>query len=176
MLGRRKEESPTIERAVRSVPVRILTSAGWIVGKLHVSNGWQLIDFMNHAQDFFTLEDTVLEGRPKVLPLFTLRRSAIQFVVVETDEDMDEGAPARNKVEHPVACLLQSGTLHGRIQITRSVRLADYLSKNSGFLVMREAHYHLKNPWEDRAVEHREPAVLLNPKAVVGISDFSAEA
>jgi len=176
VLGRKQRDEGTLERKMRAVPVRILTSAGWIVGKLHVYEGWQLIKYINHAQAFITLEDVILEGRPKVLPLFTLHRSAVQFVVVETDEDLAEPGQSQKLVEHPVACLLEYGTLRGRTHIMRGVRLADYLSKNDGFILVHDAHYHLKNPWEDRAVEHEESAVLLNPKAVIGMSDFVQEA
>lgn len=170
----RKRSKSDIEyghAAVKQVPARILTLAGWIVGKIHVAEDWRMVDFLDHAQDFFALADVILEGRPKVIPLFTLQRSAILFIVVETDEELGPAMAARNQVNHSVSCLLENGTLFGRIEITQGVRLSDYLSRHSGFVLVRDCHFHLQNPWEDRAIDHRETAVLLNPQAVIGVSE-----
>lgn len=175
MLKRRHESEVAKALEVRLVPGRILTQAGWIVGKLHVPEGWRLVNHLNKVQEFFSLADVILEGRPKVVPLFTLHRSAIQFVVVESDEPLEPDLPPRNPVDHSVQCLLQNGTLYGRMQITRGVRLSDHLSKNSGFLLVRDAHFQLRNPWEERTIDHREPAVLLNPQAVVGVSEAAQD-
>lgn len=157
------------------MPARILTQAGWIVGKLHVTEGWRLVNFMNNVQEFFSLADVILEGRPKVIPLFTLHRSAIQFVVVEDDEPLEPDPAPRNQIEHAIQCLLQNGTLYGRVEIMRGVRLSDHLSRNGGFMLVRDAHFQLRNPWEDRVIDHREAAVLLNPHAVVGVSDAAQD-
>ena len=80
----------------------------------------------------------------------------------------------RNLVEHPVSCLLENGTLYGRVNIMKGVRLSDYLSRRKGFVLVRDCHFRLQNPWEDRGIDHRELAVLLNPEAVIGVSE-SAE-
>ncbi len=176
MLRRRETDDDALlpGREVRLVPTRILTAAGWIVGKLHVASEWRMISYLNNAPEFFTLADVVLEGRPKVLPLFTLQRSAIVFIVVETDEDRMTDTPVRNGIEHAVSCLLQNGSLYGRLDVARGVRLSDFLSRAKGFVLLRDAHFQLRNPWDERSIDHREPVVLLNPHAVIGVSE-SAE-
>ncbi len=165
--------SPGLE--VRLVPARILTQTGWIVGKLHVAENWRMIDYLNHAPEFFSLADVVLEGRPKVLPLFTLRRAAITFIVVETEEDRTMDLPARDYVVHQVAWLMQNGSLYGKIEIARSIRLSDYLSKARAFVMVRDAHFQLRNPWDKRVIDHREKVVLLNPHAAIGAAEYPEE-
>ncbi len=176
MLKRRREDAEAARPPqVRQVPARILTRGGWIVGKLHVAEEWRLMSYMNNVQEFFSLADVILEGRPKVVPLFTVHRSAIQFLVIESDEPLEPDLPPRNPVEHSVQCLLQNGTLYGRMKIMRGVRLSDYLSRTGGFLLVEDAHFQLRNPWEDRVIDHREPAVLLNPQAVIGVSESAQD-
>jgi hypothetical protein len=162
-------------REVRLVAARILTPAGWIVGKMHVAADWRMINFMNNVPDFFSLADVIIEGRPKVVPLFSLHRAAIQFVVVETQPEKELDAGLRNQVEHPISCLLQNGSLSGVISVLRGVRLSDHLSRQKGFVILKDAHFHLRNPWENRVIDHREPLVLLNPQAVVGVSEWSED-
>ena len=161
--------------AVSLIPARIFTSAGWIIGKLHVGAELSMVDFLNHTQEFFSLADVILEDRPKVIPLFTLRRSAIMFLVVETNEGLEPALHPRNLVEHAISCLLQNGILYGRVNIMQGVRLSDHLSRKSGFVLVRDCHFRLQNPWEDRIIDHREPAVLLNPQAVIGVSEFAKD-
>ena len=86
-------------REIRLVPARIFTQAGWVVGKLHVAAEWRMINFINNVPDFFSLVDVVLEGRPKVLNLFTLQRSAILFIVVETAPEKEIDPGMRNQIE-----------------------------------------------------------------------------
>lgn len=161
--------------AVNLMPVRIFTQAGWIIGKLHVGAERSMVDFLDQTQEFFSLADVVLEGRPKVIPLFTLQRSAILFLVTETEEGLEPALLPRNLVEHAISCLLAHGTLYGRVNILKGVRLSDYLSRNSGFVLVRDCHFRLQNPWEDRAIDHREAAVLLNPQAVIGVSESAKD-
>lgn len=176
MLRKREVNMEASGRAgVNLIPVRIFTPAGWIVGKLHVGAERSMVDFLDHTQEFFSLADVVLEGRPKVIPLFTLQRSAILFLVLETEEGLEPTLLPRNLVEHTISCLLANGTLYGRVNITRGVRLSDYLSRKRGFVLVRECHFRLQNPWEERAIDHRESAVLLNPQAVIGVSESAKD-
>jgi hypothetical protein len=169
------DAEPTPVREIRLVPARILTEGGWLVGKMHVAAEWRLINFINNAPEFFSIADTVIEGRPRVFPLFTLQRAAIQFIVVESDPDKEIDHNARNQIEHPIACLLRNGVLLGRLNVPRGVRLSDFLSRQKGFLLLKEVHFHLQNPWEKRVIDHREPFVLLNSDAVVGISEWTED-
>ncbi len=166
-------EEPVQEtRDVRLVPARIFTQAGWIVGKLHVASEWRMINFINNVPEFFSLADVLLEGRPKVIPLFTLQRSAIQFIVVESEPEKEVDPGMRNQIEHPVSCLLVNGVLHGVISVIRGVRLSDHLSRLKGFVMVKDVRFQLRNPWEKRVIDHEESLVLLNPQAVVGVSEW----
>ena len=168
------EEEQIPESSVKLVPARVYTSSGWIVGKLHASADWSLANFLDHSPEFISLADTTLEGRPKVIPLFTLHRSAILFLVVETEEALESDKDPRNLLEHTVSFLLGNGTLYGRISVMKGVRLSVYLSRKSGFILVRDCHFRLQNPWEEQTFDHHEASVFLNPQAVVGVSE-SAE-
>ena len=113
--------------------------------------------------------------RNEDLPLFTLQRSAIQFIVVESPPEKELDAHLRNQIEHPISCLLQNGSLSGVIHVLRGVRLSEHLSRHKGFVMLKDAHFHLRNPWENRVIDHREPLVLLNPQSVVGVSEWIEE-
>lgn len=169
------DAEPVPTRQIRLVPARVLTQAGWLVGKMHVAAEWRLINFINNVPEFFSIEDVVIEGRPRVFSLFTLQRSAIQFIVVESDPDKEIDGNLRNQIEHPIGCLLRNGVLLGVLSVPRGVRLSDFLSRQKGFLLVKDVHFHLQNPWEKRVIDHREPFVLLNPEAVVGISEWTED-
>ena len=174
MFRRQEEDGPAqATRKIRLVPARIFTQAGWIIGKLHVAAEWRMINFINNVPEFFSLADVILEGRPKVIPLFTLQRAAIQFIVVETPLEKEIDPGMRNQIEHAVSCLLVNGVLHGVISVLQGVRLSDHLSRQEGFVMVKDVRFQLRNPWEKRMIDHEEPLVLLNPQAVVGVSEWS---
>lgn len=168
-----KDEVVPATRDIRLVPARVFTQAGWIIGKLHVAAEWRMLNFINNVPEFFSLADVLLEGRPKVIPLFTLQRDAIQFIVVETDLGKEIDPTMRNQIEHAISCLLVNGVLHGVISVLRGVRLSDHLSRQEGFVLVKDVRFQLRNPWEKRMIDHEEPLVLLNPQAVVGVSEWS---
>ncbi len=173
MLRRQEaDEKVQASRDIRLVPARIFTQAGWIVGKMHVAAEWRMINFINNVPDFFSLADVILEGRPKVLSLFTMQRSAILFIVVETEVEKELGAGGRNLIEHPISCLLANGVLHGIISAPQGIRLSDYLSRQDGFIQVKDVRFQIRNPWEKRMIDHEEPLVLLNPDSVVGVSEW----
>lgn len=167
-----QDEKAEASRDIRLVPARIFTQAGWIIGKLHVGAEWRMINFINNVPEFFSLADVILEGRPKVLSLFTLQRAAILFIVVETEPEKELGAAGRNVIEHPISCLLANGVLHGIISAPQGIRLSDYLSRQKGFILVKDVRFQLRNPWEKRMIDHEEPLVLLNPQTVVGVSEW----
>lgn len=172
MLGKRSaEKDEDLKRQFDLVPVRILTPTGWITGKLHVNSGWGVADYLEHTQEFFSLADVQLEGRLNTIPVFTLKRSAILFLVVEGDARFESHANHQNDVVHQITCLLTHGILHGRLSIMKGVRLSDYLSRHEGFVLVKDAHFRLKSSHEEREMDHREPAVLLNPQSVIGVSE-----
>ena len=169
------EETTSVEREIRLVPARIFTRAGWLIGKLHVAAEWRMINFINNVPDFFALADVVLEGRPKVVSLFTLHREAIIFIVVETEPEKEVDTATRNQIERPVSFLLHNGVLHGTMSVLRGVRLSDHLSRQKGFVLLKDAHFKLRNPWEKHTIDHQEPVVLLNPDIVVGVAEWLEE-
>lgn len=172
---RRQDEDEKVQasRDIRQVPARIFTQAGWIVGKMHVAAEWRMINFINNVPEFFSLADVILEGRPKVLSLFTLQRSAILFIVVETEPEKEiNAAGGRNLIEHPISCLLANGVLHGIISAPQGIRLSDFLSRQKGFIQVKDVRFQIRNPWEKRMIDHEEPLVLLNPDTVVGVSEW----
>ncbi|PCJ66175.1 MAG: hypothetical protein COA73_01635 [Candidatus Hydrogenedentota bacterium] len=163
--------APAQSKPYLAVPVQVLTSAGWIVGKLHIQKGWNIVNVLEHSTDFLTMTDVILEGRPKVIPLFTLRRDAILFMKVEIRVSPPALQGPRHRVEHSVSFVLHNGSLYGKIEIPTGVRLSTYLSRHKGFLIMQDCHYRIHNPWEKRVIDHTENQLLVNPDAVIGASE-----
>lgn len=154
-------------------PVRVLTDSCWLVGKLVAPAQLSFADYLDRAPEFLSLTDVILEGRPKTLPLFALHRDAIVFMLIETDQPLVSSKTPKDSVEHAISCLIAQGSLVGTMRILRGVRLSDYLSKNTGFVVVEDCHYRIRDPWSREVLDHRERAILLNTQAVIGISESS---
>ncbi len=167
--------APARSKPFIAVPVQVFTPSGWIVGKVHIQQGWNILNVLEHSADYITMTDVILEGRPKVIPLFTLRRHAILFMKVEIRVAPPALQGARSRVEHAVSFLLQNGSLYGKIEIPTGVRLSNFLSRHKGFIIMQDCHYRIHNPWEKRILDHTEDQLLVNPDAVIGASEAAQD-
>ena len=173
MLKRKsKDDAPVTTAEFDAVPVQVFSKSGWIIGKVHIQSGWNLMSLFENSKEYISLTEVILEGRPKVIPVFTLHRSAILFLKPERELNQSHVADSRNRVVHPVSFLLTNGSLYGMAEVTKGVRLAAYLSRQTGFLLVQNCHYRLHNPWERRILDHTEPVLLLNPSAIIGFSEW----
>jgi hypothetical protein len=176
-MRKRKEDpdAPAKSRPFIAVPVQVFTPSGWIVGKVHIQQGWNILTVLEHSSEYITMTDVILEGRPKVIPLFTLRKHAILFMKVETHVNSPALQGPRNRVEHSVSFVLHNGSIYGKVELPMGVRLSDFLSRHKGFILMQDCHYRIHNPWEKRVLDHTEGQILVNPDAVIGASEAAQD-
>jgi hypothetical protein len=150
----------------RTLPARILTPAGWISGTFHLAKLHSFLDFLNAATPFYTLTQVVLPAAKQPAPFVGLRRSAARLILPLCDEpELLLAPPATEVDEHRVHCLLEAGFLTGRLAVKKRLRISDFLSHQSGFMMLR-----------DCALGEARTQVKLafvNAQAVVGMGDVA---
>lgn len=156
----------------RLAAARLLTRAGWIVGNIHVPTHARLTDFLSHDSDFLPLTDVFLEGRPNPVPFFALQKSAIYFLAAMDAEDLQSAKLTGSLYEHQIACLLPIGSIAGKAEIPEGIRVSDFFCKHGGFILMRECHYHIRDPWTHEKEDATETAMLVNTEAAIGVSEL----
>jgi hypothetical protein len=148
----------------RRIPARILTPAGWISGTFHLAKLHSLTDFLNANTPFFTLTDVLMPGGKEPAPFLGLRRNAVRLVLPICEEEYLLLPAQQGEIdEHVVHCLLEAGFLTGRLTVKKRLRVSDFLSHQSGFMMLRDC----------ALGEARTPAPLafVNAQAVVGLGD-----
>lgn len=160
----------------RLVPMSFLTTAGWVAGTLHVPVSNRLVDFLDHSREFVPLTDARLEARSAELAFFGLRRHAIVAAIPPPAETLASAQATQRTGEHDVWCLLRWGSAQGRLEVPVGTRVSDYLAKHTGWLVLRSARLHLRDPWSLQPIDREEPTVLLGPEHVVGATEGPSEA
>lgn len=166
------DDGPAVAEEFEVVPVQVLTKPGWIIGKAHIRKGWNLLSLFDGSKEYISLTDVILEGRPKVIPLFSLHRSAILFVNPENKEIHLSVTESRNRVVHPVSFLLANGSVYGMVELATGVRISTYLSNQTGFILVHDCHYRIYHSGQQHVVDHKEPTLLLNPGAIIGVSEW----
>jgi hypothetical protein len=146
----------------RVVPARILTPSGWIQGSFHVPRMQSFLEFVSQPSRFFTLTGVVLGASKRQVPFLALRRSAAAIVVPACDERrllLAQEPP--NAVLRDVTCVLEVGTVSGRLRVPPHLRVSDYLAHGAGFLLLRAAEIG----------GAAAPTVLINASGLVAVSD-----
>ena len=160
----------------RLAAARLLTRAGWIVGNIHVPAYARLTDFLSHDQEFLPLTDVFLEGRPKPVPFFALQKSAIYFLAAMDVEELQSAKLTGSLDEHQIACLLPIGNITGKAQLLEGIRVSDFFCRHGGFILMRDCHYHIRDPWSHEKEDATESAMLVNTEAAIGVSELEPHA
>lgn len=155
----------------RHVSMTFLTTAGWISGTLHVPPTSRLVDFLDHCRDFVPLTSARVEAREDVLEFFALRRRAIVAAIPPAEESLASAQATQRTEDHGVWCLLPWGSAQGRLDVPASTRISDYLAKHAGWLVLRSARLHLRDPWSLQPIDRDDAAVLVGPEHVVGATE-----
>jgi hypothetical protein len=153
----------------RILPARILTPSGWMRGTFHVPRMQSLLDFVSQQAPFFSLTGVELASSQIVMPFVALRRSAANLIVPACDErSLLLAREQPNAVVLTVTCVLEAGTVSGRLAVPPHLRVSDYLAHSAGFLVMRDADLGLAGVLA--------PIVLVNAGALVALSDSAPAA
>jgi hypothetical protein len=173
--GKESYDPAQSTKQYESIAVRVFTKSGWILGNVTIPSNRNFLSVFENSEEYITMTDVLLEGRPQVIPIFSLQRSAVIFLKPEADVNRSVGLESRNRVIHPVSFLLVNGSVYGNIEISKGVRLSKHLSQHRGFLLVKNCHFRLHNPWEDRTIDHKEPTLLLNPSNIIGVSEWAKD-
>ena len=168
-LFKRKREAPGPVEP-RRVPARVLTASGWMRGKLSLPGLVRLVDFVGR-EEYLTFIDVEFEGDERPLDFFALRRNAVSFLIVESNESLESTEELGYREEHHVTCRITAGALTGVILLKLGARLSDYLTRHDGLVPVRECHYRVRNPFTGKVEEGHADAMLINPEAIVGVSE-----
>ncbi len=157
--------------AQRSVPAAIYTSAGWITGKIHMNAPRALLAQLNHSSgDFIRLTDVLLPHEKKERPFFAIHsREAIFVVPLSVKEERLSREYTSDTEQHEVACLLQQGTLFGRVDVLEGIRLSDYLMHHTAYIPIHRC----LTPFGDLPRVLSEPIrfAFLNASRIVGVAE-----
>lgn len=157
----------------RLVPVRVMTHAGWVAGNVHVPITRRFLEAWRLGHAFVSLTDAEVEGFPRPIPFFAVHRTAVQFLLVDDAQPLEVVASTRPFREHHVTCLLASGRIMGVLRVPQDVRLSDYVThQETGLLVLEQARVDVRDPWSQALVQLSDQRVVVDPRAVVGISEL----
>ena len=168
-IRRRKQEEPAAPER-REVPVRVLTPSGWLTGNLHPPGLIRVVDYLN-KEECLRMTDVRFEGDEQVLEFFALRRESIIVLAVDSNENLETVESVGYQDEHRITCWVACGALQGVMLIRLGGRLSDYLARHEGLFVVRECRYRVRNPLTMQVEEGKVWALLVNPMAVVGITE-----
>lgn len=153
----------------RQVPVRILTTVGWLTATLVIPRLHSLLDWLEHGGPFVRLRHVRFPASERVLPAFALQRNAIFLVIpVDPTQALYELPADPLRVEHQFAALTPFGILSGRLTTLRNVRMADWLLHHGGFIVIESCRLHATGAM---APGKNEPLVVVNAEHVIGVTD-----
>ena len=166
--GRREEEELPDER--RETRVRALTPSGWISGTLFIPGLIRLVDFIEN-ENILKLTAAQIEGDPQAKEFLALRRDSVILLMVEGNENLEAVETVGHQDEHRVTCWITCGAVQGVLLLRLGARLSDYLARHEGLVVVRECRYRIRNPMTMKVEEDESWAILLNPQAVVAVTE-----
>lgn len=156
---------------LRRVGVKAITEAGWVAGTLHVPTSVRLADFLERAPNFLSVSDVQMPSRSNERPFFALRRSSIEFLVVDGEEDPTSANHTQIMEDHSVLCLLPNARLRGTIAVQPGFRLSDYLARDTPFIPVTGCTYQVRATDVNAAAKESAAFVLLNSEKVIGVSE-----
>lgn len=164
----------TTRPAQRRVPVRVHTGSDWLSGTLHLPKMQGFLDYLSADEGALALTEVTLPGQATPIPFLSLRRAAAQLVVPTCAEYLvgtgpppaarpGDGPPAQRMV----CCLIGLGSVTGRLELARLLRVSDFVAAHRGFLLLRNA---VVGPGREPA-----PLVFVNARACVGVGDLGPQ-
>jgi len=155
---------------LRAVPSVIFTTGGWIRGVFHVPTMHGFLEHLNLSGDMLKLTNVNLPYLRMELRFFALRSNKALLVIPNCDLNLLQlPEPTAEFHVHRVSFLLEGGTVTGSLAIEEDIRVSDYLSNHSQFLVLRNCRFGAHDaPVEE---ESHFPLLVVNCATVVGASD-----
>ena len=155
----------------RQVVADVLLPAGWLEGTFLVPETQSLQDFLEHSGAFLKLTDARVPGHEDVVPFFAVQRGAVELIAPKTPDDRIETAgSAGHTAPWSISCLFHRGAVHGSLDFLMNLRLSDFLRQQTGFLLLRDAHWVPLDPPAD-ATARRWATAFVNVPQVNGISE-----
>jgi len=149
----------------RRVPARVHTGSGWLAGTIHLPKMQGFLAHLCSGELYLALTDVLLPGQKSTIPFFALRRASAVLVVPACAEwVVGVGPPDLARTDRMVCCLLDIGAVTGRLEMTRAVRVSDFVADRDGFLVLRHA---VIGPAHEAT-----PLIFVNARACVGVGDL----
>jgi len=157
----------------RQVTCQILTRAGWMSGTYHMLRVGKFLEQLNVPGEFHKITDATFAGKNTLLPFFALQREAITMVIPPPNESDLVIEGTEELTAHKVFVLFEQGFVEGTMMIRKNVRISDYLVKQAGFVLLRRCTLKLGSLQDEFFAEEKHPAIAINAKQIVGVSDTS---
>jgi hypothetical protein len=155
----------------RRATVAVLTELGWFNGTLHLPPMQSVTDFLNSGSPVVKLTRVRTPTHAESLVFVGLRRDGIHLVVPTIDEMIETPGAVGHTTPRQVQVLLAAGTLDGRLEVLRNLRVSDYLRQQMGLAVLRDAVF---TPYGgDAAKVRRMPICVVNLALSLGVAQTS---
>jgi hypothetical protein len=154
----------------RSVETNILTPGGWLTGTFHIPETASFPEYLNREADFDTLTDVTIAGSDKPVAFFLLHRNMIQLLVPREKSNAPFPLLPATAETRRIFCLMAGVSITADVQVLKSMRISDFFSRRKGFIVLADCF--IRRIDQGVAKEETFPVVLLNPDAIIGITDI----
>lgn len=160
------EERPEL----RLVPVRALTTAGWITGTLHVPRAMPLLDFLEEDRTFVSLSEARLPMGNDV-PFFALAKSAIVLLQPRPEELVEAvtRTSGRSRLRQ-VSCFFDGGLVMGTLALPGDHRVSDELLAAKGFVVLGHCTIGVDAPTKSPVMEAGIHVIVHAPR-LIGVTE-----
>lgn len=147
----------------QTVSGRILTSAGWLEGSLHLAKLHSLAEYLSHHA-WYPMTDVVL-ARVGTMPFFALRRD--ETLLVSTHQPPPKESLPASATQTRVTLLFPGGAVDGLVAVPPGLRLFDFVTRTTSFVQVAEANVHV---WADTSAVFLGH-LLVNPGRLVGVTE-----
>lgn len=136
-MARHAELNPTAP-TLRKVVAGILMETGWLHATFHVPERQALMDYLASGVQLLKTTRVRFPGEKELVPFIALRREAISVIEPSLDEEIEAPGGVGRTTPRRVSCFLQSGQLHGTLEVLVNVRVSDFLRQQMGLFVLRD--------------------------------------
>ncbi len=149
----------------RVVDCTILTTAGFITASTHVLERGLVLEQLDSVDEFYKLTNASIVGVDTTVEFLALQRDSVVFWVPKAEADEMLQAPISPSQQDRVHVLFRGGVITGDLEWREGLRLSDFVTKQTGYLLLRDCKITMGHtaPREARAV-------IMNVNQIVGIS------
>lgn len=155
----------------RTVDCKIFTTAGFITAQAHILDRGMVVEQLEIVPEFYKLTQASLVGVETVVDFLALQRDAIVFWIPRGEADDMLQRTLEPGERRRIFVLFGGGVIEGDLEIRSGTRLSDFITKQSGYILLRNCVITMGNVFSEAAPTERADAVIVNVNHVVGISD-----